>query len=112
CGRRTDVIEGAEVGAPGRVKPAHRGVASFHGGLKGPGGEAVAAPVSLMAMAHVHPVGDTQRIIALAVRAEDAGIDIINPAAEMLVEIFVEVVVPLNGPGIEDGEIVRLLAVF
>src|SRR5207245_10609567 len=36
----------------------------------------------------------------------------INPAAEMCWELFVEMIVPRDRPGIEDGEIVGLLAVF
>ena len=65
-----------------------------------------------MAMAHVDPVRHFQRVIAFAVRAEDAGIDVVDPLAEMVVQVFVEVVVPLDGAGIEDGEIIGLLAVL
>ena len=72
----------------------------------------VAAPIALVAVAHVDPIGDGERIVAFAIGAEDAGIDIVNPIAEMFVQVFVEVVVPVDGARIEDREVVRFLVVL
>src|SRR5438046_2942938 len=63
-------------------------------------------------MAHVDPIGNLERVIAFAVWPQNAGLAGINSVAEMIVEAFVEVVIPFDSARIENGEIVRLLAVF
>ena len=62
----------------------------------------VAAPIAFVAVAHVDPIRDLEGIIAFAVGAEDAGVNVVDFVAEMVVEIFVEVIIPIDGAGIED----------
>ena len=63
-------------------------------------------------MAHVDPVRHTQRVIAFAIRPEDAGIHIVQARAKMVVQIAIEMVVPLDCARIENREIESFLAVF
>jgi len=80
--------------------------------LEGFDGAGVAAPIAFVAMAHVDPVGNHEGIIAFAVGAEDAGVDVVDFVAEMVVEIFEEVVIPVDGARIVNGEVVGFFAVF
>src|SRR5258706_13792479 len=100
------------VTAPGTVKFGDLEIAPFHRDLERLRGEAVTAPIALVAMAHVHPIRHLEWIISFAIRAENARIDIINARPKMLVKIFVKVVVPLDSRGIENGKVIGLLAVF
>jgi hypothetical protein len=53
-------------------------------------------------MAHIDPARHHEWVIAFAIRTEDAGIYVVDAVAEMLVKGFVEMVIPLNGAGVED----------
>jgi len=72
----------------------------------------VAAPIAFVAMAHVDPIRDHEGIIGFAIGAEDAGVNVVDFVAEMVVEIFEEVVIPIDGARIVNGEVVGFFAVF
>ena len=84
----------------------------FHRRLKRPEGVFVTAPIPFVAMAHFYPIRNHQRIITLAVRPQNAGINVIDAIAKMVAQLFIKSVVKFDRSRIKDRQIIGFLAMF
>ena len=106
-GERQYFGEGAKRGAPRRIERADALILALHGDPKSIQRIRVGTPVTFVTVTEINdPIGRAQRIVALAVRPRDTGINAINAVAEMLRQFAVETVVVRQSSGIEDGQII------